>query len=84
VCFGRAILDVEVTWERSPVQRALDAELLESGRRDTRGGLAPRSVQHARRILLHALRDATEAGLLSPTLAGTNRIAATYRIGKSK
>ena len=45
--------------------RALYAELLESGRRDGKGGLAPRSVQYAHRILFHALKDATEAGLLS-------------------
>jgi integrase len=45
--------------------RALYAELLESGRRDGKGGLSPRSVQYAHRILFHALKDATEAGLLS-------------------
>ena len=45
--------------------RALYAELLESGRRDGKGGLSARSVQYAHRILFHALKDATESGLLS-------------------
>ncbi len=49
----------------APRLRALYAELLESGRRDGKGGLSPRSVQYAHRILFHALKDAAEAGLLA-------------------
>jgi integrase len=43
---------------------ALYGELLKKGRRDGKGGLSPRSVAYAHRILVHALKDAFSWGLL--------------------
>jgi integrase len=48
----------------APRIRVLHTELLESGRRNGTGGLSPRSVQYAHRILSHALKDAVDHGLL--------------------
>jgi integrase len=48
----------------APRLRALYGELLESGRRNGSGGLSPRSVQYAHRIVSHALKDAVDHGLL--------------------
>jgi integrase len=48
----------------APRLRALYGELLESGRCNGSGGLSPRSVQYAHRILSHALKDAVDHGLL--------------------
>lgn len=49
-----------------PRIKALHTELLESGRRNGKGGgLSPRSVQYAHRILSHALSDAVDQGLLA-------------------
>lgn len=49
---------------------ALYGELLKSGRRDGKGGLSPRSVAYAHRILVHALKDAVSWGLLARNPAG--------------
>ena len=40
------------------------AKALESGRRDGKGGLSPRTVHHMHRVLKHALDDASRWGLL--------------------
>jgi integrase len=48
----------------APRLLAMYGELLESGRRNGSGGLSPRSVQYAHRIVSHALKDAVDHGLL--------------------
>lgn len=48
----------------APRIRVLHTQLIESGRRKGSGGLSPRSVQYAHRILSHALKDAVDHGLL--------------------
>jgi integrase len=59
------------------------AKLLESGRRDGKGGLAPRTVGHCRRVMLTAIEQALKWDLLKKNPVAITRPPKTERVTMS-